>query len=59
MKINALIFFNNDIMIPHNKPTLGIEEEKVKIIDNVRDAGPTYNQPLMRAERKLRDLLKY
>lgn len=31
--------------------------EKVKIIDNVRDAGPTYNQPLMRAERKLRDLL--
>ena len=32
--------------------------EKVKIIDNVRDAGPTYNQPLMRAEERLRDLLK-
>ena len=32
--------------------------EKVKRIDNVKDAGPIYNQPLMAAEKRLRDLLK-
>jgi len=31
MKINALVFSNNDIMIPHNKPTLGIEEENAAL----------------------------